>query len=116
MKTNKYLQKIINNRFHTAVSILCEEYDIDANIFFSRMTRERNAVEARRFLIFYCYNELKIANSHILQYILILTNHATILHHIKVHKTFMKQYEDYNYRYNYFVQRIAIETEIFNYE
>ena len=112
----KHLQELTNNRFHVAVSILCEEYDLDANVFFSRLTRQAKIVEARRFLIYYCFKELNIKKSHISKYILILKNHATMLHHIKQHEAMTMYEKKYCDRYNEFIEIMKHKTQIYNYE
>ena len=58
-------------------------FDCNINIFETNYTRAKNVVEARRFLVYFLYNELDIKYTDIPRFIPAITNHATAIHHCK---------------------------------
>ena len=60
---------------------LAEIFDINIIEFDRKITRRRNVIEARRFLIFFLADELGMKFLHIPKEMKSITSHATAMHH-----------------------------------
>jgi|15BtaG_2_1085339.scaffolds.fasta_scaffold21069_3 hypothetical protein len=74
---NKELFK--RERINRAKEILMEMFKVDRFYLENNTCRKRNVIDARRFLVYYMYNELKIPYNRIKDYIKGM-HHATGIH------------------------------------
>ena len=84
--------------------MLAHKFDINIEDFDENKTRKSKVIEARRFLMYFLFDELEMKKSRILDFIPAISNHATVLHHIKkmeelmeLEKPLCKKYEDFRY-------------------
>lgn len=86
---------------------LAEIFDIRKLEFDRPMSRKREVVEARRFLIFYMVDELGIRFLHIPPKMKSITSHATAMHHFYKMIDLLELETRTKEKYNYFKNLMA---------
>lgn len=89
---------------HIAKHMLADKFNIAVGDLDHNKSRKSEIVEARRFLMYFLFEELEMKKSRILDFVPTISNHATVIHHIKKMKELMelekpleKKYEDFRY-------------------
>ena len=72
-----------------AKCVLADMFDFRKDEFDRKITRKRNVTEARRFLIYFLIDELKLKFSDIPKKMKCITSHATAMHHFYKMQNFM---------------------------
>lgn len=86
---------------------LAELFDINIIEFDRKMTRKRNVIEARRFLIYFLADELGMRFNHIPMKMKCITSHATAMHHFYKMIDLMKIEEKTRLKYMTFKNMMA---------
>tara|TARA_R110002050_G_scaffold90883_1_gene191129 strand:- start:3580 stop:3969 length:390 start_codon:yes stop_codon:yes gene_type:complete len=98
--------------------ILADMFNINLSHFETHVTRQRDVIEARRFLVYFLRDELGLTYKRIAECIPAITNHATAIHHHKKLAGYLEVYEELDFKYQKFRQLIIndpdnmIENEI----
>ena len=94
----------MENTILRAKIILADMFGIKLHHFESYSSRRRRVVDARRFLIYFLRQELKVTYMDIIIHIPALTNHSSAIHHYNRQKGFLrveaptlKRYEEFRH-------------------
>lgn len=97
--------------------ILSALFKFDETLF-EKKTRKQNVIEGRSFLIYFLRKDFGLTLQGILKYIPAITNHATIMHHLRKMDGLLKYEKETKNKYEKFLSRMldnekyVIETEI----
>ena len=70
---------LLNKRMIMARKTLCKIFNIKTKFLRKNINRKRDVIDARRFLVYYMYNELGIRYSHMNRYIIGM-HHSTAIY------------------------------------
>jgi hypothetical protein len=90
--------------------ILADMFECNINVFETNYTRAKNVVEARRFLTYFLYNELKIKYTDIPRYIPALSNHATAIHHCRKLEWYLDTEKETEIKYIQFKEMVVNDS------
>ena len=107
---NKELFK--RERINRAKEILMEMFKVDKFYLENNTYRKRNVIDARRFLVYYMYNELGIKYNHIKNYIIGM-HHATAIYLCRSFDDLTKFDKNYLNQYHKFFV-LANDIEVIN--
>ncbi len=92
---------LLNKRIIQARAALCKMFNVKAKFLRRNISRKKYIIDARRFLIYYMYNELGIKYYHIKKYIIGL-HHSTAIYQCRkledlwqVEKSLRKKYNEF---------------------
>ena len=91
--------------------ILCRKFKIGLKHFNRNSSRERNIIDARRFLCYYLRYELGFTFVEITNHIPAITNHATVLHHCRRLKDLFDVEPKLKNHYNHFIGLMQEDPE-----
>jgi chromosomal replication initiation ATPase DnaA len=108
---NNMLEKIdglmeANHRIKKAVEAACLVCNISHKQFHNRK-RERHLVDTRRMVYAFCRNTLELSLVAIGKYFKV--NHATVIHHLKVHKQLVQYDSFYEKKYDGFNELVKAD-------
>lgn len=106
-KANDIIETAI--RINTAVEVSCMVCNILEKDFRSR-SRLRHIIDARRIVYSYCRETLRMSWLEIAKQFKI--NHATAIHHLKIHKQLIECDTFYYSKYNAFMKLINEEITL----
>ena len=90
--------------------ILGDIFNIQLLHFEKNISRKKNVVEARRFLVFYLRKHMNLKYSEIKKYIPAITNHATVLFHYKKMKSNLEIYSDVRKKWDLFYSKFNSDS------
>lgn len=99
-------------RIKRAINILVDMFEIDVFYLKNNTCRKRNVIDARRFLVYYMYNELKIPYNRIKDYIKGI-HHATCIHLCRSFDDLTRFDKNYRNQYHKFFI-LANDIEVLN--
>ncbi len=88
-----------------AVVELSLMFDVDIKDITEMKSRKQNVVEAKRFLIYYLWNQKRVKHYHMKQYINGI-HHASSMYHCKVIEDLFDAHERYRRKYFEFLYKI----------
>ena len=102
MTKQKLTPSEIDNIVRNAEEVLRCMFDVEDKNFLEAKNRERNNVEARRFLMYFLKDEFELTNKQVLKRIEAVKNHATIIHHKNKLNALMSTEAGLRDKYDYF--------------
>lgn len=107
---NKELLKL--ERIKRAKQILCEMFNVDEFYLENNTCRKRPVIDARRFLVYFMFNELKIPYNRIKDYIKGM-HHATSIYLCRSFDDLTRYDKNYRNKYHEFFV-LANDIEVLN--
>ena len=95
---------LLNKRIIQARACLCKIFNVKAKFLRRNINRKRDIIDARRFLIYYMYNELGIKYSHIKQHIIGM-HHATAIYQCRKLEDLLQVEKPLRKKYNEFITK-----------
>jgi|TARA_B100001540_G_C15563083_1_gene531378 hypothetical protein len=102
----------MNNIILKAKIVLSQLFDIPIYNFEDNISRKREVVEARRFLVFYLRDIFKLEYTKIVKHIPALTNHATAIYHYNLMLNFLKNEDLTQKKYNIFITKLTESSDL----
>ena len=97
-------EMLLNKRIIQARESLCKIFNIKAKFLKKNICRKRDVIDARRFLVYYMYNELGIKYYHIKKYITGL-HHATAIYQCRKLEDLLQVEKPLRKKYNEFITK-----------
>ena len=95
---------LLNKRIIKARESLCEIFNVKAKFLRRNINRKKNVIDARRFLVYYMYNELQIKYNHIKKYIAGM-HHSTAIYQCKKLEDLLQVEKPLRKKYNEFITK-----------
>lgn len=105
--------KTLDSKIKKAVDSVCLICNISQSEFYSK-NRARHLIDARRFVYSYCRDNLELRFMDIAK--IFEVNHATIMHHVRVHNELMIYDDYYEKKYDSFIELVVAKIEIIDLE
>ncbi len=97
-------EDLLNKRIIMARKSLCKIFNVKAKFLRKNINRKRDVIDARRFLIYYMYNELGIKYNQMKKHIIGM-HHATAIYQCRKLEDLLQVEKPLRKRYNEFIAK-----------